>query len=150
MPYDLVFADALPATVATPYRVTNMPTLLRAMEIVLDQDLARPRLEDMAGRVCRRLDLPAPPSASAPGYRAYREEWLRVTAASRSKRSPNAARVPAFKFQSNEDWHVVPEECEIIADHLEVYATDGVSEALRRAFAAFNRQAVAHGGYLVR
>ena len=71
-------------------------------------------------------------------------------------RSEIPGRVPAFKFLSNEDWLVCPEECRIIANGLDRFIAvnerrlkadidwDGV-----RLWATFNRVAISHGGYRV-
>lgn len=79
-------------------------------------------------------------------------------------RSPLDGKVPAYKFGSNSNWHVVPEECALIADAMdklledlpenlaEEMEWDGDEDALvewLEDWRDYNRVAVSHGGYRV-
>lgn len=55
-------------------------------------------------------------------YDARRETEL---APVRSFRSTNSTLVPIGKFCSNDGWHIVPQECLLIADGLDKLATSG-------------------------
>lgn len=94
-------------------------------------------------------------------------EWRRrMDAEALAVRSPNAGQVPAFKFSDNSGWHVVPEECQLIADALEQAFAAGDDTALLEPWTAldykledareivwqwalYNRAAGSAGGYRV-
>ena len=94
----------------------------------------------------------------------YQERYDEAAEPIISFRSTNPDLVPVGKFGSNDGWHVVPEECEIIANGLDKvksfvhrgYMTDPViieenSDRLRfvRDFSNYCRHAAKHGGFKV-
>lgn len=107
------------------------------------------------------LDSPATPEEEA---RA--RAWLSQVEASRAAPSPIPGKVAAWKFASNEDWHVTPAECELIASALEALLEDGLPDDLAETvereeddedellewvedWKDYNRVAATHGGYRV-
>lgn len=65
----------------------------------------------MAGDVAAFDKLPKPYS-----------DFITALQQRRSARSPASTQVPLFKFQSNEEWRVVPEECRLLARALRAQA----------------------------
>lgn len=80
------------------------------------------------------------------------QQYVRQRQQGLSRRSRKQGKVPAFKFCSNDGWHVTPEECLIVASGLyALLRTDAhVEERLFvDAFAVCNEWAARHGGYEV-
>lgn len=90
--------------------------------------------------------------------------WLAASDARASTRSPQAGKVPAYKFGSTQNWWVVPEECALIADAMDKLLEDlpeglakemewdGNEDALiewLEDWRDYNRVAASHGGYRV-
>jgi len=107
--------------------------------------------------------VPLKPPLSAE-ERAMLEEARRRAQALSATRSRRPGMVPTFKFATNDAWHVVPEECEIVADAVErlladeaalatLASTHGIPRAEVEDFlagwAGYNRAAVPAGGYRV-
>lgn len=101
----------------------------------------------------------APPTAAE---LAVARAYLEAHEAAVSSSSLVDDRVGAFKFQSNDNWLVTPEECVVLARklraHAEMIARDyfpdaGVEQADGRkwilGFARYNEIAAEHGGYRV-
>jgi hypothetical protein len=91
-----------------------------------------------------------------PAERELMVAFLAGRAKVEAARSQQPDRVPRFKFRSNDNWLVCPEECRIIADGLTQYADANEGRANQdidwsgvRQWAAYNRVAAEHGGYRV-
>lgn len=105
---------------------------------------------------------PNPPASAAEfaacgNYKTARDRWAQT-------RSPQADKVPGFKFQSNDNWLVTPEECSLIAAALDKLLADppknlgetigfeGDAEELMELvedWRDYNFVASTHGGYTV-
>jgi hypothetical protein len=91
--------------------------------------------------------------------------YLAQRAEIQSTQSDNPGLVPAFKFRSNDQWHVTPSECMVISEGLlsaldsdrasilpdpeESGLSHDETERHVRRFALFNDFASRHGGYRV-
>ena len=89
-----------------------------------------------------------------PTYHELRrmQKYVEESGRTLSKRSRKRGKVPSFKFLSNDGWHVVPEECLVIAYRLHVFLEGGPQMEGREevhAFAVFNELAAKYGGYEV-
>lgn len=116
--------------------------------------------EDRAEAILRLFEPPCDgdPETSVvqinPTYRELRkvQQYVREHQQNLSQRSRKQGKVPAFKFGSNDGWHVTPEECLIIASRLQaLLRTDSHVEEREfvHGFALFNEWAARHGGYEV-
>lgn len=93
------------------------------------------------------------------------EGWAEKANAVLTRRSDQPGKVPAYKFQSQQNWFVCPEECLLIGEGLMTglkrrktalsapYVSDGMgprtATAWVRRWAVFNQIAAGHGGYRV-
>ena len=82
------------------------------------------------------------------------QKYMTESARVYSARSKKQGRVPSFKFQANDGFHVTPEECLIIACRLQSYLADAApadddDPEWVEGFAAFNQVAAQYGGYEV-
>lgn len=107
------------------------------------------------------LDAPATPEEEASA-----RAWLGEDEAWRAAPSAIPGKVAAWKFASNENWHVTSAECELIASALEALLEDGLPDDLAEMveredddedellewvedWKDYNRVAATHGGYRV-
>jgi hypothetical protein len=142
---------------------------------VLDSDSERPEFQEAwpppgisEGRAEEMLAYlsgsvpPVPPSTEAELHisrqcKAAMDIW-------KQSRSPLPGKVPAYKFDGNDGWHVVPEECALIAVALEHLLADLPGDLAERVdwddsedaliewiedWMDYNRVAASHGGYRV-
>jgi hypothetical protein len=102
-----------------------------------------------------------------PKERPIVADFLKRFSEATGRRSESPGLVPAYKFQSNDGWLVLPEECCVIADGLEAALNKRRAELVRGLrklgysrtketvadllvwWAQYNRVAADHGGYRV-
>lgn len=122
--------------------LANLVDVMKNLGVV-DTDLRTPDLARWTDRVCRRLQVDAPPTPSSPQWKSWEATWMRLTAKDRRVCGPDA-RPPLFKFAADHPWHVTPAECASIVEGLR-----NVPNEIVQSWVHFAEQAASAGGFIV-
>lgn len=125
----------------------------RMIEIgIVNRFAEPPDLDRWAVRVTRRLRLDAQPAPGEPHYDEFFVQWLEL---SRSERAQTTGQfeMGAYKFISDSNWIVAPEECESIGTNIDGAVKRHKPTMAQRKwtkdFATFNALCAKSGGYEV-